>query len=164
MVKIDTLFKKGLITRISELEMERYINFFENSYQDNLEHSKKNITEFPRWSIISGYYAMHDITKLLIVKKFRIKVEFNVHKITIQLLKELIKNKELNFLIKKGYAEFLTLANDLSKARKERTKVQYYTGTKFLREEYTKRAGEFYEKVVLIFIQKIKKLIEQEEK
>jgi len=164
MVKIDTLFKKGLITRISELEIGRYVNFFENSYKDNLEHSKKNLVEFPRWSIISGYYAMHDITKLLIAKKFRIKIEFNVHKITIQLLRELIKDKELNILIKKGYTEFLTLANDLSKARKERTKVQYYTGTKFLKEEYAKRAGEFYEKIVLIYIQKIKKLIEQEKK
>lgn len=163
MVKIDILFKKGLITKISELEKERYINFFENSYKDNLEHSKKNLVEFSRWSIISGYYAMHDITKLLMAKKFRIKVEFNVHKITIQLLRELIKNKELNILIKKGYTEFLNLANDLSEARKERTKVQYYTGTKFLKEEYTKRAEEFYEKIAFEYVEKIKKLIEEKD-
>ncbi len=83
MVKIDTLFNEKKISRISELELGRYVNFFESSYKDNLEHSKKNILEFPRWSIISGYYAMHDITKLFIAKKFRIKIDFEVHATTI---------------------------------------------------------------------------------
>lgn len=72
MVKIDALFKEGKIVRINEFESERYINFFENSYKDNLEHSKANIIQSPRWSIISGYYAMHDITKLFLAKKFGI--------------------------------------------------------------------------------------------
>ncbi len=130
MVKINTLLKEGKISIINELELNRYINFFENSYLDNLEHSRKIKEEFPRWSIISGYYAIHDITKLLLIKKFRIKVEFEVHATTIRLLQELIKNKELTELIEKGYKEFLTLANNLEEAKKERVKVQYYTGTK----------------------------------
>lgn len=95
MVKIETLLKEGKITRINELELGRYVNFFENSYSDNLEHSKANLIKFPHWAIISGYYAMHDITKLLLAKKFRIKIEFEVHATTIKVLRELIKINRL---------------------------------------------------------------------
>lgn len=158
MVKLDTLFKKRFISKISDLEIDRYINFFENSWKDNLEHSKKNIKDFPRWSIISGYYAMHDITKLLIAKQFMIKIDFKVHKTTIQILKELIKDKDLVKILKKGYQEFLNLANDLEEAKKERVKVQYYTGTEFLKQQYQKRAEDFHNEI-LIYVDKIKLLI-----
>ncbi len=55
MVRLETLAHEGKIEKISDLEIERYVNFFENSYQDNQNHSKANIETFPRWSIISGY-------------------------------------------------------------------------------------------------------------
>ena len=158
MVKIDTLFKQKRISKINELELERYLNFFENSYIENFEHCRKNLNEFSRWSIISGYYAMHDITKLLIAKKFSIKIDFKVHLTTIQVLRELIKNKELAEILENGYKKFLTLANDLDEAKKERTKAQYYTGTAFMKEEYAKRAGESL-KNVIAYINKIKELL-----
>ncbi len=160
MVNISTLFEKGMIRKISELEIERYFNFFESSYRDNLEHSRKNLLEFPRWSIISGYYAMHDITKLLIAKKLKVKIEYEVHATTIKLLSEIVKNKEILKLIKKGYTEFLSLANDLKEAKRKRTKVQYYTGTNFLKEEYKRMAEDFHNSVVLVYIDKIKQLLE----
>lgn len=159
MVKIEILFQEGKISRISEIELERYINFFENSYKDNLEHSEANVEKFPRWSIISGYYAMHDITKLLLAKKYRIKIEFEVHATTIKVLREFIKNKEILKLIEEGYKEFLTLAQDLDEAKKERIKTQYYTGTQYMHEEYKKRAKDFYEKTVLKYLEKINELL-----
>ncbi|MEW6063010.1 MAG: hypothetical protein AB1571_01400 [Nanoarchaeota archaeon] len=159
MVKIEILFKEGKISRINELELNRYINFFEKSYLDNLGHSKANITAFPRWSIISGYYAMHDITKLLLAKKFRIKIEFEVHATTIKVLDELIKNKEILKLIQEGYKEFISLANDLAEAKEDRVKVQYYTGTDFMKEEYIKRAKEFLNNIVLPYLEKMIGLI-----
>jgi len=159
MVNLNTLFKNKIISKISDLEISRYVNFFESSYNDNLKHSKRNIEEFSRWSIISGYYAMHDITKLLLAKKFKIKIDIRVHKTTIIVLRELIKNKEIIKLIQKGYKEFLSLANDLEEAKKERVKVQYYTGTDFLKEEYKKRALEFHQKTVLLYLEKINELL-----
>lgn len=159
MVKINTLFEEGKISRISDLEIERYANFFENSYQDNLRHSEKNANDFPRWSIISGYYAMHDMAKLLISKKFRIKVDFKVHATTIALLRELTKDSELAALIEDGYREFLSLANDLEEAKRQRVKVQYYTGTRFLRDEYRCKASEFHAKTVMPFIEKMRRLL-----
>jgi hypothetical protein len=159
MVKIEILLQERKISRINELELNRYLNFFENSYKDNLEHSKANLDKFPRWAIISGYYAMHDITKLLLAKKFRIKIELEIHATTIKVLRELIKNKEIITLIEHGYKEFLTLAQDLDEAKKERIKAQYYTGTEFMYKEYEKRALEFYDSVVLKYLEKIQELL-----
>ena len=159
MVKISTLFEERKISKINELEIERYVNFFENSYKDNLKHSKRNLNDFPRWSIISAYYAMHDITKLLFAKKFSIKVDFEVHATTVKLLKELLRNNVLSLLLEKGYKAFLSLANDLDEAKKERTKIQYYTGTDFLKKEYALKANEFFYDVVIKYIGKIKELL-----
>lgn len=154
MVSIEVLMKEGKVSRIRELELERYTNFFDNSYKDNLEHSKANMKEFPRWSIISGYYAMHDITKLLIAKKFRLKIELEVHATTIKVLRELIKDREVTDLIEKGYREFISLANDLAEAKKQRTESQYYTGTKFSKEQFQKLSGEFLSQTVIVDQQK----------
>ncbi len=157
--KVERLLKQGKIRRISELELERYLTFFENSYRDDLEHCKANLKTFPRWAIISGYYAMHDITKLLLAKKFRIKVDFQVHATTIAVLREVVKNRDISGLMERGYREFLSLASDLDEARRERVKVQYYTGTEFLRREYLKRAQEFYDSVVLEYLERLGGLV-----
>jgi len=159
MVKIEALLREKKISKINELELKRYVDFFENSYKDNLEHSKYNIKTFPRWSIISGYYAMHDATKLFLSKSFRIKIDFEVHSTTIKVLKELIDNKEILNLIERGYKEFLSLANDLAEAKKNRVKMQYYTGTKFMKEEYSKKAEEFHNAIVLVYLEKIRRLL-----
>ncbi|MBS3092390.1 hypothetical protein J4466_03140 [Candidatus Pacearchaeota archaeon] len=158
-MNIESYFKKRLISRIAETELKRYINFFENSYKENLEHCKANLEKFPRWSIISGYYAMHDLTKLFIVKKFGIKIDFNVHKTTISLLKEITKDKALLKMLKIGYKEFLEMANDLAKSRKTRTKAQYYTGSEFMKEKYKEKSKEFLEKTAIPYINKLEEWI-----
>lgn len=160
MVKIEILIREGKVSRINELEIERYINFFENSYKDNLEHCIANKDTFPRWSIISGYYAMHDITKLLLAQKFRLKIDLEVHATTIKVLAELVKNKEILRLIKNGYNQFITLANDLAESKKERVKAQYYTGTRFMKEQYKKKSAEFITDTVQPYLDKIKKLLD----
>ncbi len=159
MVELKRLFEKGLIVLINEFEMPRYISFFESSYKDNLKHAKKNINEFPRWAIISSYYAMHDITKLLFVKKFRIKITSRVHETTIKVLRALIDSKKLIELMEEGYKEYLSLADELSEAKKERIKVQYYTGTKYLKRVYKKRAVWFFESVAVPYIKKVERLL-----
>ena len=156
MKKIDSLFKNGKISRIVETEKERYLNFFSNSYKENLAHSKFTIRNFPRWSIISGYYAMHDITKLFLADKFNIKIDFNVHQTTIEVMQELIKDKEILKMLNLGYNEFVKLLNDLVVAKNQRTNVQYYTGTKFMKEKYKNDAVEFFNNVVVPYINKIK--------
>ncbi len=160
MVKIEILIKECKVSKIRELEKERYINFFLHSYVDNLEHCKKVLNQFPRWSIISGYYAMHDITKLLLAKIFALKIDLEVHSTTIKVLRELIRNKEIIRLLQEGHDEFISLANDLAEAKKERVKTQYYTGTEYMKKEYQKMAKSFLEETVEPYLSKMNKLLE----
>ena len=153
--KIERFFNKKLISKIIESELQRYVSFFENTYKENLENSKFNLEKFPRWSVISGYYTMHDITKLFLAKKFNIKIDFNVHKTTLALLREIIKDKELLNLLKIGYKEFIQMANDLSKARKDRTRAQYYTGSDFIKEKGT----YFLNSIVIPYLNKIENIL-----
>lgn len=162
MRKIDNLFKTGKISRIVETEKLRYLDFFSNSYKENLEHSQFVINHFPRWSIISSYYAMHDITKLFLADKFNIKIEFNVHQTTIDVMHELVKDKEVLKMINLGYIEFIKLLNDLANAKDKRTKAQYYTGTKFMKEKYNKEAKDFINNIAIPYINKIKVLKEND--
>lgn len=159
MVKLDVLEREGKISRIRETELDRYVNFFSESYLDNLRHSKTNMETFPRWSIISGYYAMHDVSKLLIAKIYRLKIDREVHATTIKVLRELLNDKETLKFIEEGYEEFQSLADELSDAKKDRVKVQYYTGTDFMKEKYGKRASEFHKGVVLPYIERVNKLL-----
>ncbi len=159
--RITKYLEKGQITTIVETEIPRYMNFFENSYKENLDHANFVLNNFPRWSIISGYYAMHDITKLFLAGQFRIKIEFKVHETTIDVLKELTKDKEILKLLKTGYSEFIAIANDLAKAKKERIKAQYYTGSDFSKEKYKERANSFLKNVVNQFIEKITRMMKK---
>jgi len=159
MVKIEILMNEGKLSRISELEKKRYVNFFAQSYTENFEHSIFVMERFPRWSIISGYYAMHDITKLLLAKEFGLRVDYKVHATTIKAVRELVRNKEILKLIERGYQEFISLANDLAEAKKERVKAQYYTGTDFMRKHYAESASEFSRDVVIPYIERIRKLL-----
>lgn len=161
MVKIKLLLQEGKVSKINELELERYINFFSHSYQDNLKHSEAIAETFPRWSIISGYYAMHDITKLFLAKQFLLKIELEVHGTTIKVLQELIENKEILALLEKGYREFISLANDLAEAKKERVKSQYYTGSEYLQQEYQKRAKLFLTELVKPYLLKMNLLLQK---
>jgi hypothetical protein len=157
-MSINYLLKTKKISKILETEKERYLNFFSNSYKENLEHCKYNLEKYPRWSIISGYYSMHDLAKLFLADKFSIKIELNVHQTTIDILKELIKDKQIIDMLNIGYSEFIKLLNDLSTAKKQRTKAQYYTGTKFMKEKYKEEAIIFLNKTVIPFIEKVKSI------
>ena len=159
MVKIDTLLAEGKISKIPELELERYITFFEHSSIDNLAHGHAVLATFPRWSIISGYYAMHDRTKLLLARLFRLKIELEVHATAIKVLREVLHNQELLALMEKAYKEFLSLANDLADAKQERVNTQYFTGTVYSVEQYKQRAEVFLEETVIPFLVKINLLI-----
>ena len=162
MVKIEVLIKEGKISRIKETELDRYIEFFTESYKDNLNHSKVNLDAYPRWAIISGYYAMHDISKLLTAKMYRFKIEREVHITAIRALRELIKDENTLKLLEEGYEEFQGLADDLDEAKKERVKVQYYTGSYFLKEKYKEKAKGFFNGVAEPYIDKIKKLLSED--
>ena len=128
-------------------EKENYIIFHKNAFEEDLKHAEKNVLDFPRWSIISGYYCMHDLTKLFLAERFNVKISSpEIHTKAIGALEYFIKdnnlkNKILSLLknAKDIYysAERLkekTLPILLKRGKQERGKAQYYS------EDYTKEA------------------------
>lgn len=159
MVKMRVLLEEKKVIKINELEKDRYLFFLSNSYKNHLEHAKFVREVFPRWSIISGYYAMHDISKLLLVKEFNLKVEREVHATTIKSIRELINNKEIFKLFEVGYDEFANLALDLNEAKKEKVKTQYYTGSEYMKDELMRKSKGFIEEIVEPYLLKLEKLL-----
>ena len=81
--------------RLNEVERKIWIDFHEFAYKDDLELCQEIINQHPRWSIISGYYAMHDIAKLYLGKIHNIKISgLNVHRQTIECLKKVLRDNE----------------------------------------------------------------------
>lgn len=148
---------------LNEVEREIWINFHEFAYKDDLELCKKIINQHPRWSIISGYYAMHDITKLYLGKIHNIKISgLNTHKQTIDCLKKVLKDNENA----KRIFSLLKFAEDkieeigledvpylLKIGKKERGRVQYYSKKVFAdNKEYIEKAEKFVKDIVDVFI------------
>ena len=125
---------------LSPEERKNYVQFHKNAYVDDVRHAEEVLLKHPRWSIISGYYAMHDITKFFLAQQFAIKISApDIHNKTIDALAEKIqdvKTKEriLDLLKKAKEAYFnierlkeKVLPELLRQGKRERGKTQYYT-------------------------------------
>ena len=152
---IDDLVESGKISRINELEKERYLRFYSVSFKDDLEHCRFIVNDFPRWSIISGYYAMHDATKLFLAKTYGYKIDEDVHSTTIKLLTEILKDESLISLFESGYGEYRKMSSELYGAREERRRAQYYTGTAFADDYFRRRAHKFHDEIVGPYLDKL---------
>lgn len=152
---IDDFITSGKISRINEFEKARYFGFYTVSYKDDLEHCRSVVETFPRWSIISGYYAMHDATKLFIARAYGFKIEEDVHNTTIRLLTEILRDESLISLFESGYSEYRKMASELYSAREERRRAQYYTGTSFADDYFRRRARKFHDDIVEPYLDKL---------
>ncbi len=154
-------------------EKQNYLDFHEAAFEEDMRHSEHNILLFPRWSIISAYYSMHNITKLFLAKLYNIKIiSPEIHAKTIAAIDQAIQEKELKEKLihllnqaKEIYynAERLKekiLPTLLRKGKQERTKSQYYT------QDYTEqvvinsqKASYFLDKIAQPYIKLIKELM-----
>lgn len=164
-----------LYENLSEVEKESWIKFHENVYKDDLKHSEKDLMEFPRWSIISGYYAMHDITKLYLGKIHDIKITGeNVHTKVIDALNKFIQDKQekdkIIGLLNKAEISFFnvlrlqekTLPLMLRKGKTERGKTQYYS--KDFSDITSQRAVYFFDNIVKPYIEIMEGMIAEDKK
>lgn len=163
MVKnLDAYRNQGTIVDLSTLEKDQYVDFLELTHQDNLKASEFLLIKFPRWSIIAGYYAMHDITKLFLAKKYNLKLSKpEVHAAAIQALREFVKRKDVINLLEKAeeeYDQIILLHLALLQAKDEREKTQYYIDKKLLPVNMQK-ASYFLEKLVKPYLKLIKELM-----
>ena len=158
MVKINDFRQKGSIKDLLRSEKEDYFEYLQFTYKDNLNASEFNLIKFPRWSIISGYYAMHDLAKLFLGKKFELKLSSpNVHAATIQALRELVKRKDIIKYMEEAESYF-ELHRSLIKGREEREKTQYYSLNKA--NINIQRATYFFENIVLPFVKILEGMID----
>jgi len=148
MEKNEPETNEGVWVSLPATEKENYLAFHRASFEEDLKHAEKNFLEFPRWSIISGYYCMHDITKFFLAEMFNIKVSSpEVHAKTISALEHFVKDdalrKKLLSLLKeadKAYYDAERLKERilpalLKRGKQERGRAQYYS------EDYSKERG-----------------------
>ncbi len=154
-----------MVTKLNEVERNLWIKFHEHTYKEDLSLAEEIADRYPRWAIISGYYAMHDITKLYLGKNYSIKISGqNVHKQTIDELKKVIedKNRELIRLLETAEKEIKEIGINsipylLILGKKERGKAQYYSYSQ--RIDYSKKARWFLDEIVKIFVRAIENMI-----
>jgi hypothetical protein len=157
----------GTIEKVSIIEKKDIRQFLEYTYIDNKKTSQDLCTTHPRWSIISGYYAMHDISRLYLLLRFDIKItKPSAHDAVIKALRELVKKKELVALLEeaqKDYSKIQRLDYQLSKGKEHREKTQYYTLTSFNKEQIKQKAKQFFEEIVVSYIEILERLLEKEQ-
>lgn len=162
----------GMISVLPTAEKDTYIKFHETAYADDIFVCEHLCAKSPRWSIISGYYAMHDITKLYLSKEHSIKIsDRGVHTAVIVALKHVLSNED----VKKKVVSLLEDAEQvyeilesrrkekilpiiLSRGKEEREKSQYYSELK--NDILLKDAFDFFEKICKPYVEIFKKIME----
>lgn len=146
---------------------ERYVNWHKNNALIDLKDAENIISISPKWSIIAGYYAIHNATKYYLgnVHNKEIK-QPGAHKDAFLLLKKALMTQpaynEVNVLIKKAEEEYEILIGadaesiyrQYERGKNQRENQQYYQ-TNFLKVEDAK---DFLENTVKPFLKIILEL------
>ncbi|MFH0961908.1 MAG: hypothetical protein V1820_04455 [archaeon] len=133
------------IRRLPEIEKENYLKFHSETWKEDLETSELLLGKNERWAVIAGYYAMHNLAKEYIARKFNLKIDGKfVHAAAVSALREFSRRDPLSG----------ELAELLEKAKAGRALSQYYTGKKIS----SGNATEFLETVVRAFVKKAGRL------
>ncbi len=154
-------------------EKERYVHFHKAAFEEDLRHAEKNVLEFPRWSVISGYYCMHDLTKLFLAITCNIKISSpEIHAKAIEAVEHFIQDdhmkKKLLELLKEAKSIYYsaerlkekTLPVLLKRGKQERGKAQYYSEEYAGKESVNARqASYFLETIVNPYIRLIRGLM-----
>ncbi|MBI4016735.1 MAG: hypothetical protein HY363_03510 [Candidatus Aenigmarchaeota archaeon] len=151
---------------LNDVEKQNYLNFHTTSYKEDIAHAEFVVLKFPRWSIISGYYAMHDVTKLFLARRFKIKiVSPQIHAKTIAAIDYFIKDDELRQkiipLLKEAQQTFYNVERLkekvipllLKQSKKQREQSQYYN------EDYSEKKSINAQKAMAFLEQMVKPYI-----
>ena len=153
---------------LGEKEREDWIWFHENAYKEDLKLTEELMLKSPRWSIVAGYYAMYDLTKLYLgtVKGWKVSGEF-IHAKSIELLAEALRDEpakeKILGLIREAEKEIgealraheSTVVKLLRTGRSERRKAQYYLGGKeedMFNANFSRKASYFLDKIVKPYV------------
>src|SRR3989339_1878393 len=85
-----------LWVELPQTERTNYLEFHKFSYLEDIQHAEANMLNYPRWSIISGYYAMHDLTKYFLALHYNVKITSpDIHYKAILILENKVKDQLL---------------------------------------------------------------------
>jgi len=169
-MEFDEFVREGTIKQLSAAEKKDYISFHSNAYKEDIKVAEKLSLISPRWTIVAGYYAMHDITKLYLAEQHNLKLsQRGVHAAAIVALRKVLEDKKVKAiaikLLEKAeniYEIYGSRAQAipviLSRSKREREKAQYYSATATAVE--LKKAMDFLEKIVRPYLDLFEKLIE----
>ena len=151
---------------LNDVEKQNYIDFHTTIYKEDLAHAEFVALKYPRWSIISGYYAMHDITKLFLAMRFKIKIcSPQIHAKTIAAIDHFIKDDELRRkilpLLKEAQQTFYNVERLkekivpllLKQSKRQREQSQYYS------EDYSEKKSVNAQKAMAFLEQMVKPYI-----
>jgi len=164
----------GTIGQLTEVEKDFYISYHQENYKEDIKISQSLMTTSPKWSVVAGYYAMHNLAKLFLAKKFNIKVAGKyIHEAVIEALKKhigdgTVRNKLLE-LLDKSRIEFELIGLNLedkeilpfvlSEAKRERSKVQYYKHYNISKKVATGESKKFSDSIVQPFVKIVLELM-----
>ncbi len=60
-LKYEDFVKAGTIRNLPGIERDDYVKFYEDLWKEDYEICRDLVEKSPRWSIISSYYAMHNL-------------------------------------------------------------------------------------------------------
>lgn len=156
------------MANLNQTERGVWVAFHESAYKEDILLAEKIIKEHPRWAIISAYYAMHDISKLYLGKRYNMKITPpEAHRKTVEELRRvLVENEEkrkILLLIEEAEKELLKLGIDaipdlLEVGKTERGKAQYYSRD-FKKIDYSLKAQSFVDNIAKKFVKIMEGLI-----
>ena len=159
-LKYEDFVKTGTIRNLPEIERDDYVKFYEDLWKEDYEICRDLVEKSPRWSIISGYYAMHNLAKLFLAKNFRLKINGKfIHAAVIEALRKCLNNEDILKKLEKGKQEcnLEEIPNTIEFAKREIAKSQYYSraGTK----ANSNKTIYFLKNIVRPFIETLKKYV-----
>ena len=152
--------------KLSPLERDRYILWQKENAELDLQDAEAILEKSKKWSIIAGYYAMHNAAKYYLGKVFNIKITApSAHDDTLKILEStLIKSptyKEIKKLIEKAKKEFesligadaSTIATQYKVGKEKREKQTYYSRFSGKKEDALKFLNEIVKPFLKIIME-----------
>ena len=159
-MKYEDFVKIGTIRKLPEIEKKAYILFHEKVWKEDLETARELLEKSPKWCVIAGHYAMHNLAKLFLAKKFNLKISGKfVHAATIEAIRKFLKDKTITQKFEESLdvIPLEEVPEFLESGKRERARSQYYYGR--LKEITINNAREFLKEIVEPFIKTLVKLL-----
>jgi len=153
---------------LTKKDKENYLAWHKTRYEKDIKLAEELQEKDENWTIIIGYYAMHNITKyFLATKNIFLREKTHIHEKCIEELEKLcttnLQNlKDTLYLLKKAkeqYDKFFDpkqLPIVLRVAKNERSKANYYS------ERELNEAKTYLEEYVKPYLETIRGLIEND--